>query len=44
MGAGMRVIGNRPLESIEIWSIRSVLTGEPYIHMSIKPKESFSWQ
>jgi hypothetical protein len=43
VGAGMSVISNRPLESIEIWSIRSVLAVEPYVHMSIKPNESFSW-
>ena len=33
----MRIKGDRPLESEELWSIRSILAMEPYIHMSIEP-------
>lgn len=43
-GAGMRIKGDRPLESEELWSIRSTLAMEPYIHMSIGPGKSFTWK
>jgi hypothetical protein len=41
--AGLRINGDKPLQSIEIWSIRSVLAVEPYVHIDIKPGESFTW-
>jgi hypothetical protein len=43
-GAGMQIVSDRPLESEEIWSIRSVLAMEPYIHISVRPGQSFSWK
>lgn len=43
-GAGMQVTSNRPLEKLELWSIRSIIAMEPYIHMSIAPGQTFHWQ
>ena len=43
LGAGMRITGNHPLESEELWSIRSTLAMEPFIHMSIEPGKSVTW-
>lgn len=44
VGAGMEIKGDRPLESEELWSIRSTLAMEPYIHMSIAPGKSAIWK
>jgi hypothetical protein len=42
--AGVRITADRPLESEKLWSIRPVLAVEPFIYMSIKPGQSFSWK
>jgi len=42
-GVGMRIIGDRPLASLSLWSIRSVLALEPFIDMTIEPGQEFSW-
>jgi len=42
-GAGVKITGDKPLTKVIFWSIRSVLSPEPYISMSIKPGETFSW-
>jgi hypothetical protein len=44
IGAGMRIASDRPLESEELWSIRSILAMEPYIHMSVEPGKSATWK
>lgn len=44
VGAGMTITGDQPLESEELWSIRSILAMEPFIHMSIEPGKNFSWK
>lgn len=41
---GMRILGDRPLSSLSLWSIRSVLALEPFIAMTIEPGQSFSWK
>ncbi len=41
--AGMRIVGDRPLSRINLWSIRTVLAVEPFIDMSIEPGSSFTW-
>lgn len=43
LGAGMRITGDRPLESEQLWSIRSVLAVEPFVHMKIATGQKFSW-
>lgn len=42
-GAGMRVTGDKPLSKAMLWSIRAVVSVEPYIDMSIKPGDEFTW-
>jgi hypothetical protein len=44
IGAGMKISGDQPLESEELWSIRSILAMEPFIHMSIAPGKDFTWK
>lgn len=43
-GVGMRIRANRPLSKEELWSIRSVLAMEPYIHLNIRPGQTFHWR
>jgi hypothetical protein len=44
VGAGMKIAGDRPLSSINLWSIRSVLSVEPFIAMTIEPGSEFTWK
>ncbi len=41
--AGMRITADRPLEKLPLWSIRSVLSIEPFIAFAIAPGEEFKW-
>lgn len=43
-GAGLRITGDRPLSKLVLWSIRSVLSLEPFIAMTIEPGEAFTWR
>jgi hypothetical protein len=43
LGAGMKITGDRPLSEEHLWSIRSVLAMEPYIHMVVQPGKQFTW-
>jgi hypothetical protein len=43
LGAGMRITADKPLESEELWSIRTILAMEPYIHMSLEPGQQSAW-
>jgi hypothetical protein len=44
LGAGMNIVADRPLESVGLWSIRSVVAMEPYISISIEPGREFTWK
>jgi hypothetical protein len=44
VGAGLRVVGNRPLVRDLLWSIRTVLAIEPYIAVDVQPGNEFTWQ
>ncbi len=44
LGVGMKITGDQPLENEELWSIRSILAMEPFIHMSIAPGKTFTWK
>ena len=44
VGAGMLIRGNRPLSDLHLWSIRSVLSVEPFISMTIEPGSEFTWE
>ena len=43
-GAGLTITGDRPLSKLVLWSIRSVLSLEPFIAMTIQPGQEFSWK
>jgi hypothetical protein len=42
-GVGLRIKGDRPLETEALWSIRAVLSVEPFVRLSIAPGEEFAW-
>jgi cytochrome c5 len=42
-GVGVRITGDRPLQSEALWSIRAVLAVEPFIHISVAPGQEFTW-
>jgi hypothetical protein len=43
VGAGMKITGDRPLAQESLWSIRSVLAMEPFVHMVVEPGNEFTW-
>ena len=42
-GAGVRLTGDQPLSRVVFWSIRTVLSPEPYIDMKIEPGKESHW-
>jgi hypothetical protein len=42
-GAGLRIAGNRPLTKLALWSIRSVLSMEPFVDVSTEPGGHTMW-
>jgi len=44
VGAGMKINGDHPLSSFNLWSIRTVMAVEPFIAMSIEPGAEFTWR
>ena len=42
-GAAVRITGNRPLTKLALWSIRSVLSMEPFIDVSTEPGGHVLW-
>jgi hypothetical protein len=44
VGAGMKIVGDRPLSSEYLWSIRSVLAVEPYVDIAVQPGKEFKWK
>jgi hypothetical protein len=44
LGAGLRITGDRPLASETLWSIRSVLSLEPFIEITVEPGKDFKWE
>jgi hypothetical protein len=42
-GAGVLIKGDRPMTRFGYWSIRTVVSPEPYIDLNIEPGQSFSW-
>ena len=43
-GAGLKITGDRPLSDVVLWSIRSVLSLEPFIAITIEPDQEFTWR
>jgi hypothetical protein len=42
--AGVRITGDHPLTKFELWSIRSVMGIEPFIHLMAAPGETIHWK
>ena len=42
-GAGFRVTSDRPVASMSLWSIRSVISMEPFVDVSTEPGATTSW-
>jgi hypothetical protein len=42
-GAGMRVTGDRPLARATLWSIRKVVSVEPFIDLDLAPGQETNW-
>ena len=41
--AGMRIRGDRPLHSINLWSIKSNVSVEPFLAVAVGPGKTFTW-
>ena len=44
LGVGMRITCDRPLSRLMLWSIRQVVTTEPYVDIAVEPGKEFTWQ
>lgn len=44
LGAGMSISGDRPLLRQTLWSIRSVISMEPFVSLEIPPGKEFTWK
>jgi hypothetical protein len=42
-GAGVHITGDRPLTRFGYWSIKTVVSPEPYIDLNIEPGQEFAW-
>ena len=42
-GAGVHITGDRPLTRFGYWSIRTVVSPEPYIDLNIEAGQQFAW-
>ena len=43
-GAGVEMIGDRPLNRLALWSIRTVLALEPFLALNIEPGAEYTWE
>lgn len=43
-GAGVRIVGDKPLAKLVFWSIRTTFCPEPYINMHIDPGNEATWR
>jgi hypothetical protein len=43
LGVGMRINADRPLSSESLWSIRTVISMEPFVAIAIEPGKEFTW-
>jgi hypothetical protein len=43
-GASVRVVSDRPMASVSLWSIRSVISMEPFVDVSTEPGNTTTWK
>jgi hypothetical protein len=44
LGVGVRIQGDRPIARVALWSIKPVVTMEPYIEIVVDPGQEFNWK
>jgi len=44
LGIGMSIEGDRPLQRVALWSIRTVMAVEPFVAVAIEPGSEFTWK
>jgi hypothetical protein len=44
VGAGARITGDRPIDSLYFWTARTTVCPEPYIRLSIAPGRETTWR
>jgi len=44
LGFGVHATGDRPLSKVALWGIRTVISPEPFIDMTIDPGKEFTWK
>jgi len=44
LGFGVRATADRPLAKVALWGIRTVISPEPFIDMTIEPGQEFTWK
>ncbi|MFY0650692.1 MAG: hypothetical protein JXQ96_01600 [Cyclobacteriaceae bacterium] len=43
-GAGVKITCDRPISKLAFWSATKTVCPEPYIHLSVEPGDTFTWQ
>lgn len=43
-GAGVTILGDRPLVNLEVWAVRTVVAAEPYIEIKVPAGREFTWR
>jgi hypothetical protein len=44
VGAGLKITGDRPLVNLNLWSIRTTVSLEPYVALKIEPGSEYAWK
>jgi len=44
LGFGVHATGDQPLSKVALWGIRTVISPEPFIDMTIEPGKEFTWK
>ena len=42
-GAGVRIVGDRPMSNVTLWSMRTTIGLEPFIAIAVEPGGEFTW-
>jgi hypothetical protein len=43
-GAGVRIVGDKPISKLVFWSIRTTFCPEPYIDLRVEPGSESAWK
>jgi hypothetical protein len=42
-GAGVLIRGDRPLQNLGVWAVRTIVAPEPYVQVKVSPKGRAHW-